>query len=270
MNLLKILSNLFVILLIPIFLISCGSNQDKLEKIKSTGELILGTSADYPPYEFPIISKTGSEEIVGFDIFIAREIAKDLGVKLTVKNLDFSGLLDALNSGSVDMILSGISPTEERRRSIDFSNIYYTARNVLVTSKDKAISSIEDLKGLTVGTQIGSIQDRIAQEKLKDSNIKSLLRVPELVLELLSKKVDAAVLEEPVAKQYVKANPDLKIVEISELNPSEVLGSAIGVKKNQQPLLEQINKTIERLINENKIDELFNESLKLFEENNKK
>lgn len=270
MNLLKILSNVFVIFLIPLFLISCNSNENKLDKIKSTGQLVLGTSADYPPYEFPIISETGHEEIVGFDISIAKEIAKDLGVNLIIKNLDFSGLLDALNSGNVDIILSGISPTEERKQSIDFSNIYYTAKNVLVTSKEKSFNSINDLNNLNIGVQIGSIQDRIAQEKLKNSNIKSLLRVPELILELLSNKVDAVILEEPVAKQYLNANPELKITNIDELNPSSVLGSAIGIKKGQEQLLNEVNKTIARLIEEDKINEFFNESLKLVEKNNKK
>lgn len=268
MKLFKIVSNLFIFFLIPIFLISCNSNENKIDKIKNSGEIILGTSADYPPYEFPIITENGEEKIVGFDIMIANEIAKDLGVNLVIKNLDFSGLLDALNSNSVDMILSGISPTEERKNSIDFSNVYYTAKNVLVTSKEnkELLTSIESLNNLTVGVQVGSIQDRIAQEKLNNSNIKSLLRVPELILELLSGKVDALIMEGPVAEQYINVNPELVIINIDELNPSLSLGSAIGIKKGQDELLTQVNKTISRLINENKINEFFNESLKLVED----
>lgn len=268
----KTLLNLFIFFSIPIFLISCNSNENKIDKIKNNKEIILGTSADYPPYEFPIITEDGHEQIVGFDILIANEIAKDLNVNLTIKNLDFSGLLDALNSNSVDMILSGISPTEERKNSIDFSDVYYTAKNVLVTSKEgeKLLTSIDSLKNLTIGVQVGSIQDRIAQEKLKDSNIKSLLRVPELILELLSNKVDALIMENPVAEQYINVNPELTIINIDELNPTTSLGSAIGIKKGQTELLTQVNKTISRLINENKINEFFNESLKLVEKNSKK
>ena len=257
MKLCKILSTVLVIFFIPLILISCASNENKLEKIKKSGELILGTSADYPPYEFPIITNDGRESIVGFDILIAEEIAKDLGVKLKIKNLDFSGLLDALNSDSVDIILSGITPTEERKQSIYFSDIYYTAKNVIVTSKnnENKINSIEDLDNLTVGVQVGSIQDRIAQEKLKNSDIKALLRVPELILELLSGKVDAIIIENPVAEQYVKVNPELSIVNIDELNLDTSLGSAIGIKKGQEELLSKVNQTISRLIKQNKINE---------------
>lgn len=271
MKLSKIIPNLFMFFLIAIFLISCKSSENKIDKIKNNKEIILGTSADYPPYEFPIITEDGHEKIVGFDIMIAEEIAKDLNVNLIIKNLDFSGLLDALNSNSVDMILSGISPTEERKNSIDFSDVYYTAKNVLVTSKKNKdlLTSINSLKNLTIGVQVGSIQDRIAQEKLNNSNIKSLLRVPELILELLSGKVDALIMEGPVAEQYVNVNPELIIINIDELNPSTSLGSAIGIKKGQNELLMQVNKTISRLINENKINEFFNESLKLVEKNNK-
>lgn len=270
MKLYKIPITILCVLLIPIFFISCTSSENTLEKIKNNGELILGTSADYPPYEFPIINSDGSESILGFDISIAEEIAKDLGVKLTIKNLDFSGLLDALNSGNVDLILSGITPTEERKQSIDFSDIYYTAKNVVVTlnKNENSIKSIEDLKNLNIGVQIGSIQDRIAQEKLTDSKIKSLLRVPELILELLSGKVDAIVIENPVAEQYVKNNPELSIIDVKELNSDIDSGSAVGVRKNQPELLNEINKTISRLLSEDKINEFFNEALELVENNN--
>lgn len=272
MKLCKILSTVLVIFFIPLILISCASNENKLEKIKKSGELILGTSADYPPYEFPIITNDGRESIVGFDILIAEEIAKDLGVKLKIKNLDFSGLLDALNSDNVDIILSGITPTEERKQSIDFSDIYYTAKNVIVTSKnnENKINSLEDLDNLTIGVQVGSIQDRIAQEKLKNSDIKALLRVPELILELLSGKVDAIIIENPVAEQYVKVNPELSIVNIDELNSDTSLGSAIGIKKGQEELLSKVNQTISRLIKQNKINEFFNIAIDLTEQINKK
>ncbi len=269
MKLFKRTFTILSVLIFPIFLISCTSNENKLEKIKTNGELVLGTSADYPPYEFPIIGDNGIETIVGFDISIAQEIADDLGVKLITKNLDFSGLLDALNSNNVDIIISGISPTEERKKSIDFSDVYYTAKNVVVTLKQNAssITSIDDLKNLNIGVLLGSIQDKVAQEKLKDSKIKSLIRVPELILELLSNKIDAIVIENPVAEQYVKTNPELTIIDIEELNSNVETGSAVGVKKNQSELLNEINKTLSRLMSQNKINEFFNEALELAESN---
>lgn len=267
MKILKTISSFLMVMFIPLFLSSCSSNENKLEKIKEKGEIILGTSADYAPYEFPIKDENGNEKIVGFDINIAEEIAKDIGVDLVIKNMDFSGLLDALKSNSVDIILSGISPTESRRQSIDFSNIYYQAKTVVLTNKDKAssITSLNDLKDLVIGVQLGSIQDKLAQEKLKESNIKSLLRIPELILELLSNKVDVIITEAPVGEQYIKKNPDLVMIELDELNDHDGLGSAVGIKKDQPDLVNQVNKTIQRLIEEDKITEFYNNAISTFE-----
>ena len=271
MKLLKILSITLSVFFVSTFLISCGTQENKLEKIKNEKTIVLGTSADYAPYEFPIIEKDGTEKIVGFDILIAEEIAKDLGVNLSIKNLDFSGLIDALNSNNVDLVLSGMNPTEERRQSIDFSDIYYVAENVLLIHKDKldTIKNISDLDDLNVGVQLGSIQDKLAREKLQNSNIKSLLKVPELILELLSGKVDAIITETPVASQYIKTNPELVIVEIPEFKEDTDKGSAIGIKKGQTDLLNAVNKTLTRLKEENKITDFFNEALKLAENLNK-
>lgn len=275
MKLLKSLSVAFSILFVSAILVSCtskGNKESKLEKIKKENTIVLGTSADYIPYEFPIINNDGTESIVGFDVLIAKEIAKDLGVNLTIKNLDFNGLLDALNSNNVDFIMSGINPTEERKQSIDFSKTYYEAKNVLLVKKNKvdSIKSINDLKDLTVGVQLGSIQDKLAQEKLKNSSIKSLIRIPELILELSSGKVDAIVTETPVAEQYIRTNPDLAIVYIDEFNQNLDMGSAIGIKKGEPDLVNAINSTIDRLLKDNKITEFFNEALDLAKNINQK
>ena len=96
------------------------------------------------------------------------------------------------------------------------------------------------------------------------------MRVPELILELLSGKVDAIIIENPVAEQYVKVNPELSIVNIDELNSDTSLGSAIGIKKGQEELLSKVNQTISRLIKQNKINEFFNIAIDLTEQINKK
>ena len=117
--------------LMVIFPVVAGGAKDSksgsaLDKIKASGKIILGTSADYPPYEFHALVD-GKDTIVGFDIELAKEIAKDLGVELEIKDMSFDGLLAALVSGNVDMVISGMTPTEERRQNVDFSDIYYQA-----------------------------------------------------------------------------------------------------------------------------------------------
>ena len=118
---------------IAISMVGCGSNAKKestnsntsaLEAIKSKGKLVVGTSADYPPYEFHK-EIDGKDQIVGFDIEIAKQFAKDLGVELEIKDMAFDGLLVALQADKVDMVFAGMTPTDERKQNADFSDIYY-------------------------------------------------------------------------------------------------------------------------------------------------
>ena len=97
---------------------------DSLAKVQQKGTLVMGTSPDYAPYEF-LVNKNGKNQVVGMDVEVARKIAKDLGVKLVIKQMNFNSLLVALQTGKVDMELAAMSPTNARRKSVDFSNTYY-------------------------------------------------------------------------------------------------------------------------------------------------
>ncbi len=221
---------------------------------KATDKLILGTSADYPPYEFHK-EVNGKDTIVGFDIEIAKEIAKDLGVELEIKDMEFGGLLADLKTDKVDFVLAGMTPDSERAEEVDFSTIYYNAEHGLVINKkdvDK-YKQVSDLKGKIIGVQKGSIQEDIAIEQIESAQIKALGKVSNLMLELKTGKVDAVVVEQPVASAYVKNNDALYMTDI--VFQDEEGGSAVAVKKGNKELLDSINKTIERLIKENKIDE---------------
>ena len=257
---LKIIS----ILLIAIFsfsLAGCTSkaSEDKISNIKKSGKLVVGTSADFPPYEFHK-EINGKDEIVGFDIKIAEEVAKDLGVKLEVRDMKFDGLLAALSTGKVDLVLAGMSPTEKRKKSVDFSNIYYTADQcIMVREEDKdKLNSIDDLKGKNVGVQKGSMQEEIAQEQIKGSNIKGLSKVSDLVLALKNKKVDAVVVELVVANAYIAKNPGIAVSNIKVKVEDE--GYAIALKKGSKELVDAANKTIERLQKDKSIDKFVTEA----------
>lgn len=225
-----------------------------LSKIKSSGKLVLGTSADYPPYEFHII-ENGKDKIVGFDMDIAAEIAKDLGVELVINDMDFKALLGALQAGKIDMVMAGMTPDEERKKSVDFSDIYYMAEQAIVVRAEDAdkFKTLDDFKGLKVTTQQGTIQEEIAKEQIKDGKYKTLARVGDVVLDLKSKKADVIILEKPVAEMYISQNKDLVI---SSVKPEEeVGGSAVAVAKGNEDFVKLINQTLERLKKENKIDE---------------
>ncbi|CAI3658123.1 polar amino acid transport system substrate-binding protein [Clostridium neonatale] len=223
-----------------------------LSDIKSKGKLVVGTSADYPPYEFHTMAD-GKDEIVGFDIDIAKEVAKDLGVELEVKDMDFDGLLVALQAGKVDMVFAGMTPTDERKENADFSDIYYTAthRFILRSGEEGSVKSFDDLKGKKIGVQKGSIQEGIAKDNFDEANIKSLAKVTDLVLDLKNNKVDAILIEEGVAKINCDKNKDIAMSDF--VVTDENGGAAIALKKGSTELQTEVNKTISKLKEEDKI-----------------
>ena len=263
---------------IAISMVGCGSaNTEKkedttakttataIDAIKAKGTLVVGTSADYSPYEFHA-QIDGKDQIVGFDIDIAKQFAKDLGVELEVKDMAFDGLLVALQADKVDMIFAGMTPTEERKQNADFSDIYFTAthRFILRSGDEAGITKIEDLKNKKIGVQKGSIQEGIAKDNFDADNIKSLDKVPDLILDLASKKVDAVLVESTVADLTVQKNKAAGIAIASGLEVKDPDGGcAIAMKKNSPELLAEINKTLKKLKDENKVQQFFVEANKL-------
>ncbi len=245
-------------------LVSCGGREkDVLARVKKDGRLIIGTSADYPPYEFHVL-ESGKDKIVGFDISIAQEIASDLGVELVIKDMSFDGLLAALAAGTIDIVISGMTPTDERRKSVDFSDIYYYAiHGVMVRKGDyDKYTTAQALKDARLSAQKGTIQVEIAKsqilgvadEDLEKSHpqVKEVGTVKNLVLDLKNNKVDAIIAELPVAQAYVNRNADLALA--LPTFPDEDGGAAIAVKKGNDAFVQHINKTLARLISAGLID----------------
>lgn len=234
-----------------------------ITKIKARGKLILATSPDYPPYEFPIVGKDGKQQIVGFDIRIAEEIAKDLGVELEIMGMSFDGLLAALQAGSADIVIAGMTPTEERKQAVDFSDIYYYAKQgVLVRAADKEkYAALDSFKGKKVGAQKGAIQEELAKELLTGAKVIALKQIQALVLELTTKKVEGVVMEKPVAENYVSQYPDLAVSDI--VLQEDVGGSAVGMLKGSDGLRELVNATLKRLIDNGDIDKFIVEAIEM-------
>jgi len=225
----------------------------KVDKIKSAGKIVMGTSADYPPYEFRLLGDEDGD-IVGIDIDIANEIARELGVKLEVKEILFSKLFDSLAQGEIDMIIAGITPTEQRKQVADFSDVYYQAIQSLLIRGDETelIKSVEDLRGKKVGVQKDSIQEESARNQIKGAEFVAMEKITELIDALKNRNVDAIVLEKPVAESYALRNKELVNLACSV---EERMGSAIAVKKGDSDLLMNINDTLKKLKDDNKIAE---------------
>ncbi len=232
-----------------------GREAGRLEKIRAAGKIVVGTSADYPPYEFRLLPDV-DPEMVGIDIDIAEAIAANLNVKLEVRDIPFSRLFDELAAGNIDLALAGLAPTENRRRVADFSIPYYKAmQNMLVRAEDRErIKLVEDLRGKVVATQKGSIQEDLARNLLDGAVFFLHEEIDELIGALLRKEVDAVILEKPVAETYAARAPEF-LLNLECDAQSQLLESAAAVRKGDAELLERVNQVLGQLIAGNKITE---------------
>lgn len=220
-----------------------------LEEIKAAGKIVLGTSADYPPYQFHKIVD-GKDSIVGWEIELAEAIAKELGVELEVKDSKFETLLIDLNAKKVDFVVSAVTITEKRKESVDFSDPYWKGGQVVLMQKEKAVANVADLKGKTIGVQLGSTGE-IEAKKIEGANVKAVEAFEANILDLLSGKVDAVVLGYAVGKNYEKLNPKLTVV--AELSSSD---NAIALRKGDKELAEAVNAALAKFKADGTIEKL--------------
>lgn len=234
---------------------AAGNKNDLLETIQDKGKVVVGMSADYAPYEFHYIDENGKDVIGGFDVDIANEIASKLGVELVIQEMDFDALVTALPAGKVDLVISGMNPTEERAKVVDFSEVYYNSQHgILVRAEDvDKYKTFADLEGAKVGAQLGSTQEQIAKNEIPNADLQLLANVNNLILELKSGKVDAIIMEKPVAQMAVKSNPELAVGEPTYEEESG--GNAVGVAKGNEELLAKVNEVIRELNETGKMDE---------------
>ena len=249
---------------------SSAAKTEKLQQIKDAGVLKVGTSAEYSPYEFHKVVD-GEDKIVGFDDFVVQEIAKDMGVKVEYEDMDFDGLLGALQADKVDIVLAGMTPDEKRKKSVDFSDIYYTNSNVCIVTKGKedTIKKSEDLKDLKVGVQKGTTQADYVTNTLGISNATQLKKIPDLMLELQNGKIDVIVTGKAVAEINVKKYDNIAIGnttvgdEVAETAAAAIKKSSNGVDNTS--FVKSVNDTIKRLQDSGDMDKYMQEALKLAE-----
>lgn len=247
----KIIIFAFTMILLTGVLSACGKSENA--KTDDKKALVMATSADYPPFEYVETGK--SDEIIGFDVDLAKAIAGKLGYEIEVKDTDFGGLIQSLKSGQADFVLAGMTPTEERKKNVDFSDIYYTASHMIVSKKDSGIETLEDLKGKTVGVQLGSIQEGKAEE-IKETvaiTVENRNRIPELIQEIKTGRFDAAIIEDTVAKGFFENDKELVGFTISD-DPEEA-GSAIAFPKNSE-LTEKFNKELQKMKENGELQEI--------------
>lgn len=256
----RILSMLLVVTLGAALLAGCGSKSDSsssgstdtasdtssdgdlLSSIKSSGKLVVGTASGYPPYEFVDVTSS-SQDVIGIDIELAQAIADELGVKLEVQDMNFSSLLSSLPAHKIDLAIAGINPTDERKKTLDFSDTYLTAENKIIINKSDAdkYKTLDDFKGQTLAVEKSTTQETVCQEVLPECPLTSLEKVPDCILELKNGKAVGVVVENIVGEQYLLSDDTLQFSD-ADLNRDKE--SAVALEKGNEDLLEIINKVI--------------------------
>ena len=213
--------------------------------------LTFGTNAEFPPFEY-VTSNGAIGEYDGIDMASAKQIAEDNGMTAAVENMEFDSLLVALQNGQIDAVIAGMTATDERRETVDFSTPYYTATQVMIVKEDSDITSAADM----ADKKICVIQGYTGEVCVQDMGYtyEAFKKGTEAVMELTNGKCDVVVIDSATAQKYVSDNEGLKIVEDPSAFASEEY--AIAVQKGNTELLDKINKTIDKMLADGTINEL--------------
>ena len=238
-----------------------------MQKIKKDGKLVVGTAPGFPPYEFLDTSVKDKKVITGIDIKIAEAVAKKLGVKLEVQDMTFQSLLSSITTGKVDVAISAITPTAERKQTVDFSDSYLIGKQTLLVRKEDAgkYKTLADFNGKKIALQKSTLQEKLTTEQIKDAQIVALAKVPDALLELQQGKVDAVPVQSIVGGQYLVTNPDLSATNVFFDVKSE--GSAVAVPKGSDDVIKVINEVIKENHDNGNIDKWVDEMTKKAVEN---
>lgn len=236
--------------------------KSKIDEIKEAGVLVLGTSADCPANEFHTMID-GKDTIVGFDISLGQYIADDLGVELKVVDMAFDNLCISLSKGDFDIVIAGMSATDERKLSVDFSDPYFTQpQAILVRTEDADLYNVpEDLGGHKVGVQNGSIQVPIANQYAGEESVVGLVKTQDIIMELKGHKLDVAYIDYSPSLVYDAANDDIVLKDIGLVSPSK--GQCIGVQKGNEDFVEYLNTVIAKVKEDGTMDQYILDAQKL-------
>lgn len=201
-------------------------------------KIFVGTNAEFPPFEY-----LEKGEVTGFDIELVNEIGKVMDADVKVLDMSFDGLLPALQMKKVDLVIAGMTATEERKKTVSFTQPYYTASQVIIVKEgNNSIKSFDDLKGKKVAVMLGFTGDTIVSE-IEGVNVERFNAAYAGIMALQADKVEAVVLDSEPAKNYVKQNPGLVLAEAD----AEQEEYAIALRKNDKALLEKVEKALAEL-----------------------
>ena len=220
--------------------------------------LVMATNATFPPYEY-----YDGESIVGIDAEIAQAIADKLGMELKIEDMEFNSIINAVQNGSVDFGMAGMTVTEDRLKSVDFSDSYATGVQVVIVKEDSDIASVDDLTGKKIGVQLSTTGDIYASDTpdnggFGEENVEKYSKGADAVIALTQGKVDAVIIDNEPAKEFVKANEGLKILETEFVSEDY----AIAFAKNNTELKDKVNTALNDLINDGTVQKIIDKYIK--------
>lgn len=242
----------------------------------NTNKLVVGMECNYAPFNWTSVENSGVkisdvDYCDGYDVKIASKIASDLNKELVVKKIAWEGLISSINTGEIDVIIAGMTKTEERSQALDFTTPYYESEMVLIVKNDsplKNATTLQDFSNKKVLGQINTIYDEVIDQIPNVNHITPLPSYPFMVAALLSSEVDAIVAELPVALGVVEANKDLAVVSFKAGNGFVADTTvSIAVKKGNQELLNSIQTSLDKITKEER-NQLMVESVKTQPTNN--
>jgi len=248
----KTLVKLLAVLLVAVMTLGLASCGGKNYQLVSEGKLIMGTNAEFPPFEYMEGGK-----VVGFDPAMMEKIAEKLGLTLEIKNMDFDSLPEALSSGQIDVIAAGFTVSPEREEQMLFADSYYTAKQTIIVKADSDIASKDDLKDKKIGVQSGTTGQLEAEELTEQ--VVPFNNGAMAVEALLSGQVDAVIIDNNPANEYYNQHSDtLKLIE----NQFADEDYAVAVKKGNTALRDAINKAIKELKEDGTLDSIKKQYIK--------
>lgn len=212
---------------------------------RNSNELIMVTEAGFAPYEY-----YENSEVVGVDVDIAREIAKEMGKTLVIKDIAFDSIINEVKTGKADFGAAGISYSEERAKNVDFSINYAVSKQVVIVKNDSSITDINSIGNKKIAVQLGSVADTFVTDEYDEATIVRQKKYLAAIEDLKVGKVDCVVMDELPAKEIVNSNTGIKILNGALTNDSY----GMVVKKGNKELLEVINKVLNRLSSDGSID----------------
>lgn len=254
-----------VVTLLAMFVPAGLASAKTVEEIKESGQLVVGTSADYPPFEWVVLESNGDSKIVGIDVDLAQLIADELGVELVMEDMPFDSLIPSVISGRIDMTIAGMTYTEERAEQVDFSEQYHQSVSnfVVLAGEEGKYETVEDFDGLKIGVQKGTVQEQMVTENLANAEIVSMQKTGLLIEALKTKKVDAIFIDDIVTIEFVAVNEG-QIAVVSDVvfeNPEQ--GKAVALAKGNEELLVLVNQVVLEAVESGKITEFIEANVSL-------